>query len=97
MVENDEDEDVRAAGVISLASLAQEGPPDRLYLECDHIFISLSDNAHVRDSIKSALPKTLDLAWKDSHRQVRLAWIEVLTVLARNGTSMRCLLLGFNP
>lgn len=74
---DDEDEDVRSAGVTGLTSLARDGIMN-LFIFLVRFYIFISDK--LQDTIIQALPKSLDSVFKDPElRSGRGGILEILT------------------
>ena len=78
---NNEDEDVRLAGIDTLTSLAKSGTFMQLHL-INPILTAFSDI--IRPYIKSELTNKSNKLSGDEYWIVRMHWIELLTILIRD-------------
>lgn len=90
MVAGETDEAVRVAIVRSLITLAQDGRLSHICLTRPGALLSrflnklLATSPTMQSAIKSALPKVLDLTYKDHDWEVRIAWVDALAKLAHS-------------
>lgn len=95
IAKNDDDEDVRAAGMKLVASLAKDGGWDLVI----HIYASplIIRPDKLQSIIKLGLLEILDSGQKDTNWKVRAAWAEIQVTLAQNGTFLPHLLESLDP
>jgi hypothetical protein len=90
MVVNNDNEDVRTAGIKSLAALADDGVwNSATFVIYPTYYICLLDN--FRALIEAELPESLESVLKNSDWRVRAGWINILAILSKNCMLLNCL------